>query len=105
MLLGPCAACFVGSQAVEGLLGLGAGSCRRPLASRYFRRLNININILYHYRFLSFFWALAQPIFVGSQAVEGLLGLMQAVIAGCLQAARTLLFRAIKNIYIHIILL
>jgi len=40
--------------------------------------------------------------FVGSQAVEGL---VQAVVAGCSQAAHTLLFQAIKNIYIHIILL
>ena len=36
------------------------------------------------------------------QAVEGLLGLTQAVVAGCSQAARTLSFRAIK-IYIFIL--
>ena len=54
---------------------------------------------------MSFFSALAQPVFVGPQAVEGLLGLAQAVVAGSSQAARTLLFWAIKNIYIHIILL
>ena len=105
MLLGPCPACFVGSQAVEGLLGLGAGSCCRPLASRYFRQLKIFIFILYYYRFLRLFGALVQPVFVGSQAVEGLLGLAQAVVAGSSQAARTLLFRGIKNIYIHTILL
>ena len=42
-----------------------------PLAFRYFRLLNIYIFILYYYMFLRFFWALAQPVFVGSRPRAG----------------------------------